>query len=403
MTHVTVNVTDASTGVDSLIWSKPTELDTNQFPGPYFYRIYEGPNINNINNNLGQTANSNFLYQTDTMFTVNGLNTTDGPHFFRVELYYNHLGFDSLVGSSNRAGSIYLNAVPSDNTVTLSWSEDVPWINTEYEISRASSIGGVYTIIDTTTNQTYADTGLFNGTEYCYKVKSIGYYSSPGIVSPIENFSQEICSTPIDLTPPCPPNLTIDGSCDLFYNVLTWNNPNNDCADDVMSYNLYYTPVEGETFELIATLNSNQDTTITHDNNGSVAGCYYVTAVDSVQYSNESDSSNVVCFDNCPTYELPNVYTPNGDGSNDLFTPLMPYNFVEDIELFIYNRWGQVVFQTNDPDINWDGKHKDAGLPVPDGVYYYVCTVNTIRLTGIEPVVLTGFIHIFENTGANGQ
>ena len=51
------------------------------------------------------------------------------------------------------------------------------------------------------------DTGLVNGEEYCYYVKSTGAYSDPAIVSPLMNWSQEVCGIPVDRTPPCPPTV----------------------------------------------------------------------------------------------------------------------------------------------------------------------------------------------------
>jgi len=403
LTHVTVNTTDIAGGIDSIMWSKPTELDTNQFPGPYHYKVYQGPSLSNINTFIGQTNSQTFLYNTDTTYTSSGLNTQDQPYYYRVELFYTNNGSDSLVGSSNSGGSIFVTTTPNDNEILLSWQEEVPWINISYEIYRSAVFGGPYNFIGTTTTQNYIDTGLVNGANYCYYVKSIGLYSNPSIINPIENLSQIVCESPVDLTAPCPPILSINGDCEIGENELTWNNPNNSCADDVVGYNLYYTDVQGDTMDLIATFNSAEDTTFVHSNNGSIAGCYVVTALDSIQYNNESDSSNVVCFDNCPSYSLPNVFSPNADGDNDLYHALLPYKYVESIEIEIYNRWGQVVFETNNPDVNWDGKHKDSGLPVPDGVYYYLCTVNTIRLTGIEPIILTGFIHLFDNTGGSSK
>ncbi|MCT4583072.1 MAG: gliding motility-associated C-terminal domain-containing protein [Flavobacteriales bacterium] len=397
MTHVTVNNTNSSTGIDSIMWSKPSELDTNIYPGPYHYKIYHGSTINSINNLIGQTNSSNFLYNTDTIFVHNNINTVSTPNYYRVELFYNHNGNDSIVGSSNNAGSVFLTTTPNDNQITLNWSENVPWIDTAYIIYRGNSIGGNYTQIGQTNAQTYTDTNLTNGQTYCYYVKSIGYYSSPDIISPIENLSQEVCDAPIDKTPPCPPILSIDGDCAIGTNKLTWNNPNNDCADDVTRYNIYYTAVEGDSMELIATINSADDTIFYHNNNGSVAGCYYITSLDSIQYNNESDSSNVVCYDNCPIYWLPNVFSPNNDGKNEYFSPLAPYRYIESIDLKIFNRWGQIVYTSTDPAINWNGIHKDSGEPVPSGVYYYVCTVNTIRLSGIDPIELKGYFHLFRD------
>ena len=154
---------------------------------------------------------------------------------------------------------------------------------------------------------------------------------------------------------------------------------------------------------LIASIDNANDTSLTHNFNGSVAGCYAVTAVDSLQYANESLLSNIVCFDNCPAYWLPNVFSPNGDGNNDTFKPIAPYAYVESVEFEVYNRWGQIVFKTTDPDIGWNGLHLETNTPVPNGVYYYLCTVNTIRLIGIEPVIIKGFIHIYDNTGDGGN
>jgi gliding motility-associated-like protein len=87
------------------------------------------------------------------------------------------------------------------------------------------------------------------------------------------------------------------------------------------------------------------------------------------------------------------VFTPNGDGTNDFFIPF-PYDFVEKIDLQIFNRWGVVVFKTTDPDINWDGKDKNSKRDCADGVYYYVCDVFEKRLSGLQKRTLSGTIQI---------
>jgi len=99
--------------------------------------------------------------------------------------------------------------------------------------------------------------------------------------------------------------------------------------------------------------------------------------------------------DNCPEYTLPNVFTPNQDGQNDFFVPF-PYKFVESIDLQVYNRWGQIVFTTLDPDIVWDGVHMESKEICSDGVYFYTCVVNTITLQGILPITLTGYVHLLK-------
>ena len=136
------------------------------------------------------------------------------------------------------------------------------------------------------------------------------------------------------------------------------------------------------------------DTTYTHVLENSLAGCYIVTAIDSNE--NESSADDIVCVDNCPCYILPNVFTPNGDGANDLFTPILPYRFIDHVEMQIFNRWGNQVFETTDPDLNWNGTDMKSGKALNDGVYYYTCAVQELRVDGVQPrsEVLKGYIHL---------
>jgi len=77
-----------------------------------------------------------------------------------------------------------------------------------------------------------------------------------------------------------------------------------------------------------------------------------------------------------------------------LFKPF-PYRFIDRIELKIFNRWGGLVYETNDPDINWDGTNLE-GKNLKDGVYFYVCRVFETRVIGIveQTDLLEGPIHI---------
>jgi len=395
ITNVDVDVTNTTAGADSVKWINPTELDTLQFTGPYSYHVFRADNYGEPIDFLGVTPPSTQLYLTQDFFYDTGINTQDQPYSYRVLLFS---GTDT-VGYSLRASSIYLTITPNDNVLYLDWTEIVPWSNDSFYVYRENPTGsGNFTFIGSTTEHTYADTGLINGANYCYYVEGYGSYAHPSIPAPFTNRSQITCAEPVDLTPPCPPSLTVDFDCSFEFNTLSWNNPNNSCADDVTSYNIYYSATDTGTMELIATIDSATDTIFTHNNNGSLAGCYSVTASDTFNIdlgrANESDSSNRVCIDNCPVYVLPNVFSPNSDEVNDFFVPF-PYRFVEDIKIEIFNRWGQVVFTSTDPDINWDGTNQETGQPLTDGVYYYLCTVNTIRLSGIEPIQLNGYVRLF--------
>lgn len=71
-------------------------------------------------------------------------------------------------------------------------------------------------------------------------------------------------------------------------------------------------------------------------------------------------------------YYIPNTFTPDGDNYNQTWKPIFtsgfdPYNF----EMKIYNRWGEVVFESYDASVGWDGSYGNKGLDVQDGTFTY--------------------------------
>ncbi|MFK7757347.1 MAG: gliding motility-associated C-terminal domain-containing protein, partial [Flavobacteriales bacterium] len=73
---------------------------------------------------------------------------------------------------------------------------------------------------------------------------------------------------------------------------------------------------------------------------------------------------------NCKIY-IPNAFTADGDALNEQFTVVNDCDF-ESYELSIFNRWGQVVFTTIDPNKSWNGSHMGGDYLVPDGIYTYM-------------------------------
>ena len=71
---------------------------------------------------------------------------------------------------------------------------------------------------------------------------------------------------------------------------------------------------------------------------------------------------------------------------------------MKDIDIKIFDRWGLEMFETSDPDVLWDGKNMQSKKLCADGTYFYICTVNEIRVGGITPRVLKGFIQLLHNS-----
>ena len=128
-------------------------------------------------------------------------------------------------------------------------------------------------------------------------------------------------------------------------------------------------------------------------NDTSIAGCYYLTATDTT--GNISLTSDTFCINPCPTYELPNVFTPNSDNINDIYHPILPYRDVHNITFKVFNRWGALMFETTDIDINWNGKKNNNGEDAPAGVYFFICTVYETNINGeLTPRNINGTIEL---------
>jgi len=406
ITNVSVQATDAAAGEMEVCWSKPLadDLDTLQNPGPYVYEVLRAPGTEPAEADfapIGTTFSSpTFAGANDTCFVDAGLNTAGQPYSYKVNFYVNNES--EPLGATNPASSVFLDIAPTDNTNILSWEENVPWNNFEYLVLRQNS-SGAFDSIATVAEPAFRDEGLVNGREYCYKIRSAGSYGIDDVVFPILNDSQESCQAPVDNVPPCPPALEVLTACDPdinceneeeLFNTLEWVNPMELCeeTDDVTGYRIYYAPFEGEEFAQIAEIQDAGRTFLEDKPEIGIAGCYAVTAIDT--FFNESDFSNIVCVDNCPTYTLPNAFTPNGDGQNEVFRPFSQC-FIDRVQFNVFNRWGQLVFTTTNPELNWDGRNMQ-GQELKEGTYYYSCRYFERRVDGIAqaPEILKGYIEL---------
>ena len=76
---------------------------------------------------------------------------------------------------------------------------------------------------------------------------------------------------------------------------------------------------------------------------------------------------------------VPSAFTPNGDGMNDIYKPLFHNIIEESYELFIFDKWGKLVFETTDVNKGWDGMRIDNGIKADNSSYSFIATFITYR------------------------
>ncbi len=435
ITNVTVDSTSTTRGQITVKWTRPIGLDPNSLNGPSQFRLSRATGLNGTDFALVTTINTQLQPgQPDTIFVDRNLNTTANAYRYKLEYFFtNANGTLEKLDEAEPASSVRLTQGRAESRIVqLEWAANVPW-NNENQRHRVyrevRGRPGVYNQIAEVAVQdprtfVYRDDGTdrfaLDGTAnvtlsvdsvYCYRVETVGTYGNDRIKpSILLNFSQKICAAPVDTVKPCPPVLSLDtldcstiapdAYCDqsTFTNNLSWvypaqNTQGGDCDPNIVEYRIYYARFADETPALLTSVvppPTPPATTYAHTGLSSFAGCYYVTAVN--RFGNESAPSNLVCKDNCPQFALPNVFTPNGDGKNDTFTPLNCPSFVETVTFRVYNRWGVKVFETTDVNLNWDGT-SSGGQALPAGQYFYEATAtfqSVVRPS--QPVTFKGWI-----------
>ncbi len=398
-TKVDVESTNPNTGNIAVEWIEAPEFDSTLYPPPYRLELWGREKDNGTYIQLS-TANN----LDAGSFNHTNLDTENNPYEYRLDVYAGpNLDF---VGSTSEASSVYTIATGADQSIDLDFDFDTPWQNERFVIYREEPTGsGNFDSIAESFTPEFTDTGRVNGQEYCYYAESYGRYTaSDSLPRPLVNRSQIACGIARDTTAPCVPQFALSNVCpDTIY--FSWRlGQGADCRNDVSRINIYFRTGEGSFGDTpFLSIPTRGDSTIRFVSDGSIFGCYAITAVDDADQdpggvANESAFSEELCIESCFTISFPNVFTPNADGINEAFLPI-EIEQVASLEIEIYSRWGNLIYQSNDLDDfannGWDGTVQSTGGLAPDGVYYYVCRYTAESIGPSIEQSTSGFVHLF--------
>ena len=145
-------------------------------------------------------------------------------------------------------------------------------------------------------------------------------------------------------------------------------------AENVGMYTPHYEwrfTKEGETQPYL--VRYEEETEYTFTEAGSHRIVLYATFIngnDTVAYTKDywQDAQPITIQISESKLEMPNAFSPNGDGINDIYKAKEGYQSIVEFHAYIFNRWGQKLYDWDDPAGGWDGKYK--GKDVAQGVYY---------------------------------
>ncbi len=110
-----------------------------------------------------------------------------------------------------------------------------------------------------------------------------------------------------------------------------------------------------------------------------------VTLTSSSSCASPTTAFGIVSID-CPQLEIPNVFTPNNDGINDLFKVNLSGQALQNFNINIYDRWGILIFSSPSVNYKWDGR-TTSGQKVVNGTYFYIIDLNGKQYKGAVSVL----------------
>lgn len=242
-----------------------------------------------------------------------------------------------------------ISTVVGANEVTLQWTQDPAFIPTAYTVSK--TVNGTFSNTNTTTTPTLVDEPYVTEATTCY---SITYTDACDNKSPVS-----LSACPIQLTAVLESGNVVNLSWTAYEG---WK-------QGVHHYIIERYNADGSLISSTnATATSHLDETQDQDNQ---VLAYRIVAVAN-QGGIPQSISNTIRIIKEPNLFHPTAFTPNADGLNDVFNVFGQY--VDRFEMQIFNRWGEMMFHTEDLNEGWDGRFK--GTLMPEGTYVFRATIT---------------------------
>ncbi len=352
------NRLDICGGEISLNWSSYINMPNNVNG----YKIYVKENNGSFTlAGINSSSTSSFIYSPINPFSV---------YVFYVQAFNS----DNTITSSSNPDTVFAYSpdlpqfvylqhasVKNNSYVELKILIDTSGYTSNCKILRADSTG-IYNEIGNVSPSSnsniilYNDmTAMVNEQSYCYKV-----------------ILTDSCGNELmESNPGCTILLSAIAEKNMI-NTLTWNEYS-EWLGNVSEYNIYRSVNDVWGTNPIATLSPgttsySEDVSSYISSNGNFK--YYIEALEGTgnpYLCTDSSFSNVAEATQPPLFFIPNAFAPNG--YNKIFIPQTVFVDAQDYQFTVYNRWGQIVFETTDLHTGWDGTFEGELLPL--GVYVY--------------------------------
>ena len=306
---------------------------------------------------------------TDTIFIETDVSYNSEYKFYVVAK--NSLGAESMSNIAEYTSDakkeidstlFYIDGIVNlENTVKLRFKVDNSFETGGYKILMAESMGGSYNEIG---QIAYTDKDSFTfthentslATENFYKVQAL---SVCGDLLAETNVVQKIVSK---------------GEMESNEVSLEWNS----CFHEVNETSIVLMSIDGSEY-IDANVNVYDQRAsinlIEKSNEGESE--YFCFKVSSNIPSGQFGESNVLCFALTPEIDMPNAFSPNGDGLNDYIVPKIKNVNIQDYKFIVYDRYGGIVFESKSEIEKWNGKKNEK--PVKEGAYIYYLYYKTKR------------------------